>query len=273
MTSPAAILRMIRAHMPPLPRVGFVTAIDLAAQAVTVSMEDGATTSALAWDASLTPAVGDRVLVTPTTTGWVVTARVTAAPRLVTDETVTVGPVRSWAKVNASDSPWGRQVDQTAAATPAERRRVKAGRHLGLTPGGIQPRPEDWATVLYYGPLASLVPSGATIGHVSLTLYRPTGGDGPELVAPVLWPHTHTSTSPPVVGSAPAWAPGYPAVIGDGIGRGEEAVISIPPTWITAWLSGAITGIGLYSTLTQHALTSVGPLDNASLSITHTPLA
>lgn len=285
MTSPDAVLRMIRAHAQPLPRTGFVTAVSLNPQAVTVSMEDGSVTSSLAWNPAFTPAVGDRVLVTPTTTGWVVTSKVTAAPRLVPDEVVVVAPVNNWAKRNPWNfpgQPWFYQYDYASSSDPQYRGFVAQGRRPVSEgdPGQAQTRMEDSATVLYYGPLASRVPSGSTIQQVQLALNHGTSG-GPDLAAPVMYGHTHTTANPPVGGAytpltpgqPPAWAPGFGPATFPPIARGEEAVLTVPPTFVTAWLAGTITGLGFYSDRVDQALSSWGPLDNAHLLITFTPPA
>ncbi|GMA26208.1 hypothetical protein GCM10025864_39670 [Luteimicrobium album] len=98
--------------LPALPRVGFVLAVT--ATLATVAFEDGSSADSLSWVSSgYTPAVGDRVLVLPSDTGWVVASKVTPRPAFTvsTDVTVTPTPLTVYERVEMQGTVqevWGR---------------------------------------------------------------------------------------------------------------------------------------------------------------------
>ncbi|WP_454728980.1 hypothetical protein [Cellulosimicrobium protaetiae] len=275
MTSPTAVARMIEQRRPPLPRIGIVTAI--AASTVTVTFSDGTTTPQLQYATAYVPAVGDQVLVIPTTTAWVVQGKVSAAPSLVPDETARTPAVNAWQKARSVNLPgipagtWYYQYDNAVGGYrtyPQGRAPEPAG-----GPGHV-PRLIDWASVLYHGPLASLVPSGSTITGVSLVYQRvPSGADLPALVPPVLYGHTYTPGAPPSTAVAPAWTPGFGPLAYPPVAMGESTRITLPSSWVIAWLAGTITGIGFWSERADQAAPYWEAPAAGDLEITYTPPA
>lgn len=249
MTSPAAVARIVRRMLPPRPRVGFVTAVDLGAQLVTVAFEDGSSTSSLSWASSAyaSPAVGDRVLAVPTTTGWVVLSKVTPRPVLVTSQQAVVSMTKNWmGSIEDGSSTWFWSETIAAGYAPGMQQGVAVVAHGGDDKGGEPGTREVQASALYWGSLASLVPSGATIQQVTVRVRRNSQdlwGD-PALVQPVMYGHAYTTTP----SGAPSWVAGYGPIRFPALGRGEEATLTLPAAWVTAWLAGTITGIGFYAT-------------------------
>jgi hypothetical protein len=252
---------MIRQHANPLPRPGFVTAVDVTNAAVTVSMGDGTVTSSLGWATAYTPAVGDRVLVVPTTAGWFVTGKVNAIPSVIADQQVQAFPTVNWYATVPDPDPSGYGWDWTdALGSPyADPHRILL--YQGRVPpqhGGAGDVQTSWtimASAPYWGSLAALVPSGSVIQQVQLVLRASWVQQG--LAAPVLYAHAYTPASPPpsttfdpdynpiAPGPPPTWVFGplrFPRVA-----QGETTVITVPAAWVTAWLAGTITGLGLYS--------------------------
>ena len=275
MTSPAAVQRMIREAVPPQARIGIVTA--LGSGSVTVSFGPGATTPNLGYNPAYVPAVGDQVLVVPSTSSWVVLCKVAAAPSLVPDVTVRARAVHAWQKARSVNLPehapgtWYYQYDNAVGGYrtyPQGRAPEPAG-----GPGHV-PRLADWATVLYHGTLASLVPSGSTITGVSLVYQRvSSGATMPALAPPVLYGHTHTPGSPPPAAAAPSWAAGFGPLVYPPVAMGETTRITLPSTWVTAWLAGTITGVGLWSDRSDQAAPYWEAPETGDLEITHTPPA
>ncbi|MFE6228901.1 hypothetical protein [Cellulosimicrobium sp. NPDC057862] len=271
MTSPAAVRRMIDAHRNPLPRIGVVTAI--ASTTVTVTFADGSTTPTLQYATAYVPAVGDQVLVIPTTSAWVVQGKVSAAPTLVADEEIVVASTSGWfldRRVNFGPLPrdWTRYDNPGPLTGWAQGRQILPIGAVGET---VAQQMVDRATIGYYGSLAARVPSGSTITGVS-ALWRRVGTGAPEpaLVSPVLYGHAYTPGSPP-----PAAAPSFPGGFGPyrfpPVAMGETARLALPSSLVTAWLAGTVTGLAIWSDQTADALNvDARPAD---VAITYTPPA
>jgi hypothetical protein len=246
-TSPATVARLVKRLAAPQPRIGFVTAVDLGQQLVTVAFEDGSTTSSLSWASSsyTSPTVGDRVLVIPTSTGWVVSSKVTPRPVLIPDQQVTARPTKNW-QGNVGDwagAYWSWYDYLTLSDPNFDAWQGKVPPQQGGD-GYVQTDWDTTASALSWGSLAALVPSGATISQVTLTLRADWVQQ--DLVAPVLYGHALTST--PADGTAPAPVAGYGPLRFPRMALGDVQTITLPATWVTAWLAGTITGLMLYST-------------------------
>jgi hypothetical protein len=253
---PQTVSRMIAAHMPPHPRVGVVTAFD--ATTVTVNFGD-APTAGLIRDVAYSPAVGDRVLVIPAETAWVVMGRISPAPVVPDPETVTVRAADAVVKSRRVDTgAWEFDMPTDVEGPWLQGR--------GPAAYGWEPeRLDDYATILRHGPLATHVPTGATVNAVSLLVERATRSQGPRLVRPVLWAHGHTGDIPD---GAPTWV--RPGITLPAVAPGETARLALPAEWITAWLAGQIAGIGFYAERVDAYSEWFNPV-NGGLEITYTP--
>jgi len=270
MTSPAAVQRMIREAVPPQARIGIVTAI---ASGVTVSFGPGATTPGLGYNPAYVPAVGDQVLVVPTTSSWVVLCKVAGSPSLVPDVEVVVSSSTGWyldRRVNFGPEPrdWTRYDNPGPITGWAQGRQINP---VGAVGEYVAQQMMDHATIGYYGSLASRVPSGSTITGVSLLWRRVgTGAPEPPLSSPVLYGHAYTPGSPP-----PVAAPSFPAGFGPyrypPVAMGETARLALPSALVTAWLAGAVTGIACWSDQTADAFNA--DARPADVAITYTPPA
>jgi len=228
--------------LPALPRVGFVLAVT--ATLATVAFEDGSSADSLSWVSSgYTPAVGDRVLVLPSDTGWVVASKVTPRPQLVPAQQVTfpVTPLAEYGRLEAQ----GNVSVQWAAMTDGS---VQAGNYAEMTD-------ELGLVRLRYGAfqkvdLAGRIPSGATVTQVTISV-RHDGTDDPRTdvqtsfaaARPVLW--LHNLATVPAGGTAPSFVAG--PLPGPNVQIGEEVTMTLPSTWVTALLSGTATGVAFYS--------------------------
>ncbi len=270
MTSPHAVARMIQDRMAPQPRVGVVTSVG--SSAVTVAFEDGTTTSDVMYAVGYAPAVGHQVLVVPTTSSWVAVSRVTAVSEVAPDAQAVV-PIRAlWWKsrgANYGDGLWQTYGPVDGASTDAS---ILQGR-MPVQEGAIdvkQTRMADNATIVLWHDVSSRIPTGSTVLGASFTVYRRPIDAGPELSPPVIYGHAHSMTNPPASG-APTHVPGFGPLELPPLGQGEEATFSLPSSWVTALLSGQLTGITFYSNSTDQALTSWGPSDNAFLMVPYIP--
>ncbi|MFC8732187.1 hypothetical protein ACFT5B_06995 [Luteimicrobium sp. NPDC057192] len=263
MTSPAAVLRLAKRAQPPRPRLGFVTAVDTGAQLVTVAFEDGSTTSSLSWASSAypAPAVGDRVSVVPHSTGWVVMSKVTPRPQLIADQQVVVPMAHNWQGFYHESNPaagwnWYDYANITDKHEAAAAWQGRVPPQQGGA-GYVQTTWDVRASILTWGALASLVPSGATISQVRLTLRASWVQQ--DAARPVLYGHAYTPASPPrdvvydtnnnvvTPGAPPSFVAGFGPLRFPSMVAGDAQTITIPSSWVTALLAGTITGLGLYS--------------------------
>jgi len=269
-TSPAAVQRMIRETVPPQARIGIVTAI--ASGSVTVSFGPGATTPGLGYNPAYVPAVGDQVVVIPTTSTWVVLCKVAPAPSLVPEEETVVRAASGWfldRPVNFGPTPgvWSRYTTTTPLTGWAQGRQIMP---YGSTQEQLAQSLKDTTTIGYFGSLAARVPSGSTINGVSVLWRRvTTGAPEPALVTPVLYGHAYAPGSPPPA-ATPTFTFGpyrYPPVA-----MGESARLTLAAELVTAWLSGAVTGLAIWSDRTADAFNAAvdAPGD---VAITYTPPA
>lgn len=273
MTSPDAVLRILDQHAQAQPRIGVIAAI--AGGSVSVSFGAGAVVAGMQYSTAYVPAVGDQVLVVPTSSAWVVTGKVTARPRVVPDEELSVFASTMWflqRNVNFGSTAW-----QRFAATPDPSTGVPGGWSQGrqiFAAGQVGvPTPQqmfDVATVGYYGSLAALVPSGSTITGVSLVVQRDTtGAPQPPLANPVLYGHAYTPGSPPPV-SAPSFPLGFGPYRYPPVAVGETTRLQLPAALVTAWLAGTVTGLAWWSDVPADAFVT-RPVPPGDLLITYTP--
>lgn len=270
MTSPAAVQRMIREAVPPQARIGVVTAI--ASGSVTVSFGPGAITPNLGYNPAYVPAVGDQVLVVPSTSTWVVLCKVAGAPSLVPDVELVVRSSSGWfldrpVNFGPNQGVWSRYDNPTPLTGWAQGRQILP---FGSIEEQLAQSLMDRATIGYFGSLAARVPSGSTITGVSVLWRRVgTGALEPTLVSPVLFGHAYTPGSPPPV-ATPAFPFGpyrYPPVA-----MGETVRLALPSTLVTAWLANTVTGLAIWSDQTGDAFNAAvdAPGD---VAITYTPPA
>lgn len=271
MTSPEQIAAMIARLATPRPRVGFVRAVT--GSSVTVQMDDGATTTGLGWLSSgYSPVVGDRVLAVPAASGeWFVVGKVTSSPAtaLAYKTRTLERPTNAWWKqdIERDTARWSYQWDQATASYEIALFQGRQPEQAGSS-GQTQPNMTRNATLLHWGTLASLVPSGSTIAKVALRIDRPVISGGPPLVSPVLYGHTYTPGAQPVVGTAPSFAPGFGPLRLGTLARGQSGAFILPSAWVTAWLAGTLTGIGVYSPDVEDNSTFRGP-GSPGLEITY----
>ncbi|WP_194522381.1 hypothetical protein [Cellulosimicrobium sp. JZ28] len=263
---------MIEQRTPPQPRMGVVTAFD--ASTVTVDFGGGPTPGLLR-DVAYSPIVGDRVLVMPTDSSWVVVAPVgtrgdlPAPTRPPEDVTVTVRTVNRWRKsrrANYGDRRW------YYLSSGFQDYRQGWGPVAYPTAEDTPDRIDEHATLLHYGPLASHIPSGATILSVALDLVRAPGGS--PLIAPTVWGHGYSAANPPTAGDPPVWVAGFGPVHYPRVAADETIRLTLPSAFVRAWLAGQITGIGLFPTVVIDYAEFTGPAPGlGDLHVTYTPPA
>lgn len=272
--SASTVYRMIAAARPPTPKIGVVGAIG--ASTVDVRFSSGTVTPGVPYQTSYVPAIGDRVLVIPSDTAWVVVGKVTPDLTLVPDQEVTVSPDALWSKARAvslNEFPagtWYYQWDGAGSPYPTTYAQGRFPEPSG-GPGWI-PRYADWCTLSHYANLASRVPSGSTITGMSLLLTRTTGGQsGTPLVPPVLYGHAHDLANPPASNAAPMFVDGYGPLVYPGVQTGEQTRVVLPSMFVTGLLSGAIKGFGFWSDREDRAAPYWEAPGVADLIISHTP--
>ncbi|WP_159622666.1 hypothetical protein [Ruania rhizosphaerae] len=117
-----------------------------------------------------------------------------------------------------------------------------------------------WATMITWEDLPDRIPGGATGVRLLARVKRVdrAGDYGPyqprkQLVSPVLWGHSYTQAAPPADNVAPTlthgpWLPGQLAAASEwGAGDGEQATWPIPQALQDDLISGAATGLALYT--------------------------
>lgn len=266
MTSPARVQRMIDAASGPQARIGVVREVGVGA--VTVALGDGPPIPSMRLNPGYAPTVGDHVLVIPTSSSWVVVCEAPPAGTAVEDVELRVRPSSGWylsRPANFGVPTWNRQDAGGPLTAWVQGRQILASGEAGAV---VAQQMIDRAAVGYYGPLADRVPSGSTITGVSILVRRVgTGAPEPPLASPVLYGHAYTPGSPPPA-ATPSFPMGpyrYPPVA-----IGETTRLLLPSVLVTAWLSGAITGVALWSDAPADALNAaVDPAGD--LAIAHTP--
>lgn len=271
--SPEAVLRLIRQQVRPGARLGTVTT----AGATPVVTLDGAGPITVRHISSgLTLALGDRVLAVRASGVWVVTDKLTV-PSVVTPPVVKrVTPIRCWVKgTGIDDGPgeWNSQIEYVGLGIPPQiwqgQDTVQAGADGYTMPQALTKN----ATVLHWGSLASLVPTGATVLDVSVTFTReaPLYAQGqPPLTYPRLYGSAYSTASPPSAVDPPT------AVVGRGpltpsvaIAPGQSTTIALPASWVTDFLSGTISSLHFYSDQRSDIIRSLNAAGDVQLAVTY----
>ncbi len=214
--------------------IGTVTAISTGAGTADIALAGG-TVTALAWLGSYTPTVGDRVVMAKAGGQWTILgkhSRVLSGGGVVYG-TAVVEPSPGWRGYFAEDYwTWALATD-TVPAGQGKR-----------SPYGV----DETTAGVWVLPVASAVPSGATVTSAKLRLTRwvPTAEQAqltPEasLVTPRAYLHTYTAlpVGAPTWSSA-VWSPGS-------LAPGQSAAWDLPSAWLTALLAGTARGVGISS--------------------------
>ena len=224
--------------------LGTVTAIDSTALALSVDIGTGTPLTGVRWVGSYAPAVDDFVTVLRAGSAWVVLGRLSkdlTGPGY-TEQTAYITPSLwvlggSWTDATPPDDAWdwGGAFDQIQQGMVDE----------------ADYGPRAYASLCYYQSITAQLPSGATITAAKVRFARIAsifeGSSGPALAGPVI--SGHALSTQPTSGQAPAtilsaayrdWRPGTLAV-------GQAAAWALPSTWLAALLSGALTGLAIYS--------------------------
>ncbi|QIK82389.1 hypothetical protein [Sanguibacter sp. HDW7] len=225
--------------------LGTVTAIDATALALTIDIGTGTPLTGVRWVGSYAPVVGDFVTVLRAGTSWVVLGKLSkdlTGPGFV-EQTMYVAPATwalggAWTDQAPPDDSW----DWGGAHDYIQQGSEWADEAYGW---------REYAGIAYYQSLAAQVPVGATITAARVRMARIEaiweGSSGAALVAPVISGHAQ-ATLPPA-GRTPAamklaaytdWRPGRLAV-------GQASSWALPSTWLTALMSGAMTGLIFHS--------------------------
>ncbi|MFD4992825.1 hypothetical protein ACFWH7_04380 [Cellulosimicrobium cellulans] len=251
----------------PMSRIGVVREVGVGT--VTVALGDGPPVPDMRLNPGYAPTVGDHVLVMPTSSSWVVVCEAPPAGTAVEDVELRVRSSSGWfldRPVNYGTGAWSRYDNAGPLMGWAQGRQILPIGAVGET---VAQQMMDRATIGYYGALASLVPSGSTITGVSLLWGRVgTGAPEPPLSSPVVYGHAYTPGSPPPA-AAPSFPMGpyrYPPVA-----MGETTRLLLPSTLVTAWLSGAITGVAIWSDAPADAFNADSR--QPDLAIAHIPPA
>ncbi|MCZ2261593.1 hypothetical protein [Isoptericola sp. QY 916] len=279
MTSPAAVLDLIRRELPAQARYAIVTAVTSSPVTVTVRfVEGGNTFQPDVLNLTTLPTVGARALILPVSGRWVF-AGVPASPTAVVQyHTLVRRPVHNWFKSHRlSDGGWY-QMDQIGHEYPNLRTNVTQG----LWPpqaGGlgnvepVNPPLTEWMSVLDHNArpgLDAIAAASGTVQMVELVLTRTLYAGG-DYVSPVIWGHLYDGANPPPAGGPPAWVPGYGPVRLAPFAAGQTARWVLPVSWLTGLATGAIKGIGFRDSTTTGQFDSATPDgENAQLVITYT---
>lgn len=212
-------------------RLGTVTDIDPVSLSLTLDIA-GDTITDVRWIDSYEPVDGDFVTVVRADGAWVVLGKLSKnltgpgyAPGAMTVEPIN----NTYAVRERSSGVW--QWDDS----PGE-----SDRYIQ------QGASNSWsgrAGYLWYPPLASVLPDGATVTAARLQLKRSSTTEQPALAVPRLY--RHTLASPPSSGAPSGltggvWSPGS-------VARGEAAAWALPSAWLTDLLAGTVRGIATYS--------------------------
>jgi hypothetical protein len=266
---------MIERLTPPAARIGTV----ISGGATPVIALDGAEQVTVRYmSQGLTLVATDRVLVVRAAGGtWVVTNRLTTPAAVAPPRVVRLAPVNCWVKGTRLEDPpgsWNSQIDY-AQFGPAE---IEQGQHTGQAGADGLVTPTvllKYGTVLYWGTLASLVPSGSVILDIALSFTRelPANAKGqPPLTYPRVYGHAYTTASPPNAANPPAAVPGFgPLAPAAAIAPGQTTTIGLPSSWVTAWAAGTIHGLHLYSDQRSDAIRTGGSGGPVQLVITYQP--
>jgi len=274
MTMNEAILAMIGRQTPPVVWIGTVIT---GGSAPEVSVDGAALVTVQYLAEGLTLAFGDRVLlVRAAGNTWAAVTKVTTPTAGDAPVTLQFTPTHNWVKgapLAAGAGAWTYQFDYISGSFPAV---IQQGQDYDQAGGDDYTSPKapiKWATVLYFGALSSLVPSGSTILSVSLAFTRNSPvWDQPALTYPKVYGNLYTAGSPPTSANPPTAVGGFGPLTGvAAIGAGQSTTIALPASWITAWLAGTITGLHLYSDQRADVIYTTGAAGDVQLIVTYQP--
>lgn len=275
MTSPSAIRRMIQQMTPPAARMGTVTT---GGSTPVVAPDGGDPVTIRYMSQGLVPAVGNRVLLVRASGAWVLTEILSTPAAVAAPVTRQITPVACWVKgTQLADPPgsWNSQVEYIGVGLPAAVRQGQDTSQVGADDVTTPQNLLKYATVLYFGALASLVPSGSTILDVRITFTRELARNAvgqPPLTYPRLYGSLYTTGSPPAAANPPTAVAGRgPLTPSVAIAPGQSTTIALPATWVTDWLSGAITSLHFYSDQRSDIIRSLGTAGDVQLLITYQP--
>jgi hypothetical protein len=284
MTSPAAVLDLIRRGRSPMGRVAIVTAVT-AGPPMVVSVrfiEGGPTFQPDVLAQAALPAVGARALILPVEDGrWVFAGTVTAPSAPAAYYTLEAPILGNWWKgFYENTGGWDGFWDRLSSPLPYVHAMVEQGAAPpmvgdigGWTP--VNPPLTISSTILDHGiraKLDAIAAGGGTVHMVELVATRGEEGTAPY-VSPVMYGHDFTLADPPVAAGAPVWVPGFGPTRLAPLAKEQRARWILPVEWVTALATGVLTGIGFYSDTTADymALYSfVEAARNARLVITYT---
>ena len=235
-------------------RIGTVQAIDTTTGTLTVTM-GGTPVEGIPWQASsYSPVVGDQVTILwDQSAGMLVTGTISTVRVQEPDqEQLVLSREWAWRKFNtiinydgtpAEPDNW-REMDNSSV--------MEQGRfEFAFQPllPSENPGVEERCSILTWGDVASMVPTGARIETLALRMKATIPGgwgepDGGTPRSPRLFGHTYTGDNPPGgAGVAPEAAPGFgpwePVVLA----QGEVVTIPLRADWAQALLDGTITGL------------------------------
>lgn len=282
MTSPSAVLDMIRRELPAQGRYAIVTAVSAGPPvAVTVRfIEGGDTFQPDVLGQAALPSVGARALILPVAGRWVLAGVVTAPSSPPVYRTLELPLVNNWhLEQNTGTGAWW-LYDYVTNWDARTHGTVMQGRwpfQGGGAGDGSEPvvRPADDVThLLYHGARAALDAIAAAAGTVHLVTLSMTRSDtlsNPQ-AAPRMFGHKYTTASPPPEGS-PSWVSGYGPLTLAPFQLGQTVTWTLPSTWVVALATGVLTGIAFSSTSPTDAFSasSATELDrHASLRLIYT---
>lgn len=271
--TPQAVLRMIRQHVRPTARLGTVTT---AGATPVVALDGTGSITVRHISAGLMLALGDRVLAVRASGAWVVTDKLTV-PAAVTPPVVKrVTPIKCWVKgTQLDDGPgeWNSQVEYVGLGLNPQVRQGQDTSQVGADSTTVPQNLLKYATVLHWGSLASLIPTGATVLDVSVTFTREAARNAigqPPLTYPRLYGSQYSTSSPPSAVNPPTGVVGRgPLTPSVAIAPGQSTTIALPASWITDWLAGTITSLHFYSDQRSDIIRSLDAANDLQLIVTY----
>lgn len=272
--NPAETLRMIERHTQPAARIGTVTT----GGPTPVVALDGAGSITVQYVAQgLSLSATDRVLAVRTAGGaWVVTDKLTT-PAAVTPPVVRrFTPTKCWVKgTQLDDGPgeWNSQLEYVGLGLNPQIWQGQDTSQAGSDSYGSPQNLLKYATVLYWGSLASLMPSLSTVLDVSVTFTRELPFNArtqPPLTYPRLYGSAYSQASPPAPSDPPSAVVG-PLTPSVAVAPGQSTTIGLPASWVTDWLAGTITSLHFFSDQRSDIIRSLDAADDVQLIVTYYP--
>lgn len=220
---------------------------------------------------------GDRVLTVRAAGGtWVVLERLTTPAAVTPPVSRRFSPTKCWVKgTQLEDGPgeWNSQVEYLSLDLNAQIWQGQDTSQAGSDSYGSPQNLLKYGTVLYWGSLASLMPSGSTVLDVSLTFTRELPFNArlqPPLTYPRLYGSAYSQASPPDPTDPPAAVLG-PLTPSVAVAPGQSTTIGLPASWVTDWLAGTITSLHLFSDQRSDIIRSLDAAGDIQLIVTYHP--